>query len=44
MTMVGALGLHLSRRDAFAKVAPSVVLLALALFVAYGRFVAVPLA
>ena len=44
LTMVGALGLHLSRRDGFAKAAPSIVLLALTLFVAYGRFVAVPLA
>ncbi len=43
LTMIGALGLHLSRRDAFAQAAPSLVLLLLTLFVAYGRFVAVPL-
>lgn len=43
VTMIGALTLHLSRRDAFANTAPSIVLLALAIFVAYGRFVAVPL-
>ncbi len=43
VTMLGALGLHVQRHDAFAQAAPSIVLLALALFVAYGRFVAVPL-
>ncbi len=44
LTMLGALGLHLYRRDALVRAIPSVVLLALAAFVIYGRMVAVPLA
>lgn len=44
LTMVGALGLHIRRGDALVRAVPSVVLLGLAVFVAYGRFVAVPLA
>ncbi|MFN8564140.1 MAG: DoxX family protein [Anaerolineae bacterium] len=44
LTMLGAVSLHVRRGDAIARAMPSVVLLALAVFVAYGRFVAVPLA
>jgi uncharacterized membrane protein len=44
LTMIGALVLHISRKDAFASVLPSIVLLLLAVFVIYGRAVAVPLA
>ena len=44
LTMIGALALHLRRGDAIVRAVPSVVLLALAIFVMYGRFVAAPLA
>ena len=43
LTMIGAMVLHFSRKDAFAALAPSLVLLILAVFVLYGRAVAVPL-
>lgn len=42
LTMIGAMILHI-RRGEGAHIAPNIVLLALAAFVAYGRFVAVPL-
>src|SRR5688572_16471452 len=42
LTMVGAMGLHI-RRTEYSHVVTNAVLLALAVFVAYGRFVAVPL-
>ena len=44
LTMVDALGLHIRRGDEIARSVPSIVLLALAAFVVYGHFVAVPLA
>ena len=43
LTMIGALTLHLSRKDAIGRSVPSVVLMLLALFVIYGRAVAVPI-
>ncbi|HVU14335.1 MAG TPA: DoxX family protein [Phototrophicaceae bacterium] len=43
LTMIGALLLHASRKDAFSHFATNVILLALALIVIYGRVVAVPL-
>ncbi len=43
LTMLGALGLHVLRRDSFAHYLPSLVLGLLAAFVLYGRLVAVPL-
>ncbi len=43
LTMIGALMLHVSRKDSMAHILPSVVLLVLAIFVIYGRAVAVPL-
>ncbi len=42
LTMVGAIIVHI-RRDENSKIIINVVLLALALFVAYGRFVLLPL-
>jgi uncharacterized membrane protein YphA (DoxX/SURF4 family) len=42
LTMVGAIALHV-RRTEYSHLLPNFVLLALAVFVAYGRFVAVPL-
>lgn len=42
LTMIGAIIVHM-RRGEMAMVIPNIVLLALALFVAYGRFAAVPL-
>ncbi len=44
LTMIGALSLHVIRRDALANAMPSIVLLLLTAFVIYGRMVAVPLA
>ena len=44
LTMIGAMALHIRRQDAFAQIMPSLVLLLLAIFVVYGRAVAVPLA
>ena len=43
LTMLGALITHLRRKDPMADTMPSAVLMLLSLFVAYGRFVAVPL-
>jgi uncharacterized membrane protein YphA (DoxX/SURF4 family) len=42
LTMIGAMALHV-RRTEYSHLLPNFVLLALAVFVAYGRFVAVPL-
>jgi uncharacterized membrane protein YphA (DoxX/SURF4 family) len=44
LTMVGAMTLHLRRKDAAGHIIANFVLLVLAAFIAYGRFVAVPLA
>ena len=44
VTMIGAIVLHVIRRDSFAHYLPSLVLGLLAAFVLYGRMVAVPLA
>ena len=44
LTMIGAMALHTRRHDAPAKIAPSIILLVMAVFVLYGRAVAVPLA
>lgn len=43
LTMIGALVLHIIRKDSFAHYLPSLVLGLLAAFVLYGRLVAVPL-
>jgi uncharacterized membrane protein YphA (DoxX/SURF4 family) len=43
LTMLGAMALHVYRRDDFAHYVPSIVLGLLAVFVLYGRLVAVPL-
>ena len=43
LTMLGALITHLRRKDAMGDTIPSAVLMLLSLFVAYGRFVLVPL-
>jgi len=43
LTMLGALITHLRRKDPMADTMPSAVLMLLSLFVAYGRFVTVPL-
>lgn len=43
LTMVGAVLLHVIRKDSFAHYLPSLVLGLLAAFVLYGRLVAVPL-
>lgn len=43
LTMIGAIVLHVIRRDSFALYLPSLVLGLLAAFVLYGRLVAVPL-
>lgn len=43
LTMLGALITHLRRKDPMPETMPSAVLMLLSLFVAYGRFVAVPL-
>ncbi len=43
LTMIGAMALHVSRKDAFSHLATNIVLLVLALIVIYGRVVAVPL-
>jgi uncharacterized membrane protein YphA (DoxX/SURF4 family) len=42
LTMIGAMALHV-RRGEYSRLVTNVILLALALFVVYGRFVAVPL-
>jgi VIT1/CCC1 family predicted Fe2+/Mn2+ transporter len=42
LTILGAMATHL-RRSEFPNIIPNLVLLALALVVIYGRFVAVPL-
>ena len=42
LIMVLAIGFHLTRRE-YPNIAANVVLLALAAFVAYGRFVVAPL-
>lgn len=41
-TMIGALLLHLQRKDGAQSLATNIVLLLLAAFVAYGRFVLIP--
>ena len=41
-TMIGAMLLHLKRGDGMQAIATNIVLLVLAAFVAYGRFVLVP--
>jgi len=43
LTMLGALITHVRRKDGMGETLPSVVLMLLSLFVAYGRFVLVPL-
>lgn len=43
LAMIGAIVLHVIRRDSFAHYLPSLVLGLLAAFVLYGRLVAVPL-
>lgn len=43
LAMIGAIVLHVIRRDGFAHYLPSIVLGLLAAFVLYGRLVAVPL-
>ena len=43
LTMLGALITHLRRKDGAGETMPSVVLMLLSLFVAYGRFVLAPL-
>lgn len=43
LTMIGALVLHIIRKDSFAHYLPSLVLGLLAAFVLYGRLAAVPL-
>ncbi len=43
LTMIGAMALHIRRHDATGQFAPSIVLLLLAVFVVYGRAVAMPL-
>ena len=43
LTMIGAMALHISRKDAPVHLATNIVLLLLAAFVLYGRAVAVPL-
>lgn len=42
MTMIGALSLHIKRGDPAPSLIINIVILALAAFVAYGRFVLVP--
>ncbi len=42
LTMIGAIRLHVRRGDGIQMIIPTVVLLLLAAFVAYGRFVVVP--
>ena len=44
LTMIGAIALHVSRKDAPSHLVTNIVLLLLAAFVIYGRAVAVPLA
>ena len=44
LTMIGAMALHIRRKDAPAHLVTNLVLLLLAAFVIYGRTVAVPLA
>ncbi len=44
LTMIGAITLHIRRGDSAGYLIANIVLLVLAAFVAYGRFVAVPLA
>jgi uncharacterized membrane protein YphA (DoxX/SURF4 family) len=41
-TMIGAAILHVQRKDGVQAIAPNIVLLLLAAFVAYGRFILVP--
>ncbi len=43
LTMVGALVTHIRRKDGMGETLPSVMMLLMSLFVAYGRFVFVPL-
>lgn len=42
LTMIGAILTHI-RRNEYPKIVPNIVLLALAAFVAYGRFVLIPI-
>src|SRR3954469_5902320 len=42
LTMIGAITVHVRRKEV-GRMAPSIVLLVLAIFIAYGRFVVVPL-
>ena len=43
LTMLGAMITHLRNKDGMGETLPSVMLMLLSLFVAYGRFVLVPL-
>jgi VIT1/CCC1 family predicted Fe2+/Mn2+ transporter len=43
LTMIGAIRLHVRRGDGAQLIIPTIVLLLLAAFVAYGRFVVLPL-
>lgn len=43
LTMIGAILVHLRRKDAPSHILINVVLLAMAVFIAYGRFALVPL-
>lgn len=40
--MIGAIGFHISRRE-YSAIAPSVILLLLAAFIVYGRWILLPL-